>query len=184
MNMITGMVTGLSRILDKAAGLCMVAIMVLVVSNVILRAVFQRPILGTYDFVVSLTAAMIALALAYCAVQNGHIAVSFVFERLPLKIQAPVAMVVDVVCMVFWGLCVWQIGIFAQRTAESGVVSPTAQMPLYPFIYIVAFGLLVLCLVLLVRTIESFRKVFTTSPVSRVAPAIRSVKTIQKAASQ
>lgn len=184
MNKFTGLVTGLSRVLDKIAGLCMVAIMALIVSNVLLRALFNRPILGTIDYVVFLTAVMIGLALAYCAVQNGHIAVSFVVDRLPIRMQSLVAIVMDILSLSFWGLCVWQIGLYAERMAVTGVVSPTTQTPLYPFIYLVAFGLLALCLVLLVRTMESFRKAFSPSSVSLVAPKVRAIETIQKAASQ
>lgn len=184
MKQCTGFVTGLSRILDKIAGLCMVAVMVLVVSNVLLRALFNRPILGTVDYVVFLTAVMIGLSLAYCAVQNGHIAVSFVVDRLPLKMQAVVDIVTSILSLSFWGLCVWQIGSYAQRTAEAGVVSPTTQTPLYPFIYLVAFGLMVLCLVLLVRAVESIGKVLSSSSFALPAPKAGAVKTIQKAASQ
>jgi hypothetical protein len=41
---------------------------------------------------------------------------------------------------------------------DSGLVSPTTQIPTYPFVYLIALGLLVYSLVLLVRTIESIIK--------------------------
>ncbi|MCL6560978.1 MAG: TRAP transporter small permease, partial [Firmicutes bacterium] len=130
MNKFTGLVTGLSRVLDKIAGLCMVAVMVLIVSNILLRALFNRPILGTIDYAVFLTAVMIGLALAYCAVQNGHIAVSFLVDRLPLKMQAAVDIAMGMLCLSFWGLCAWQVANYAKSMAVSGVVSPTTQTPL------------------------------------------------------
>lgn len=159
MKQFTGLVTGLSRVLDRIAGFCMVAVMLLVVTNILLRAVFNRPILGTYEYVTFLTAVTIGLALAHCAVQNGHIAVSFVIEKLPGKIQAAVDVVMNIIALLFWSLCAWQVGKYANTLAVSGVVSPTTQMPFYPFIYLVAFGLVALCLVLLVKVVESFKKV-------------------------
>jgi len=159
MKQFTGLITGISRALDRIAGFCMVAVMLLMVVNILLRVLFNRPILGTYDYVVFLTALIIGLALAHCAVQNGHIAVSFVVEKLPKKIQEAVATVTTTIAMLFWGLCAWQMGVYANKMAVSGVVSSTTQIPLYPFIYIVAFGLLALCLVLLVKAVESFKKV-------------------------
>jgi TRAP-type C4-dicarboxylate transport system permease small subunit len=172
MNKFSGMVTGLSRILDKIAGFCMVAIMTLVVANVLLRTLFNRPILGTIDYVVILTAVMIGLALAYCAIHKGHIAVSFIVDRMSLKMQAVVGIVVDIISFSFWGLCAWQIGVFAQRTAATGEVAPTTQIPLYPFIYLVAFGLLALCLVLLASTVESFQKALLPSSSSFAVPDV------------
>lgn len=155
----TGLVTGLSRVLDRVAGFCMVAVMLLVVTNILLRAVFNRPILGTYEYVTFLTAVTIGLALAHCAVQNGHIAVSFVVEKLPGKIQAVLDVVMNIIALLFWSLCAGQVAKYANTMAVSGVVSPTTQMPFYPFIYLVALGLLVLCLVLLVKAVESLKKV-------------------------
>ncbi len=155
MNRLNGLAAGLGRIMDRIAGLCLVAIMILVVTNVLFRALFKRPVLGTYDYVTLSTAVMISLALAYCAVQNGHIAVGFVVDRLPKRRQAAVDTAVNLAAVAFWGLCSWQMAAYAGSMASRGVVAATSQIPLYPFIYLVAFGLAALCLVLLVRAVES-----------------------------
>lgn len=182
MGKLAGLVTGLSRILDKIAGLCMVAVMVLVVSNILLRVLFNSPILGAYEYVVFLTVVTIGLSLAHCAVQNGHIAVSFVVDRLPLKIQVAVDLFMNTAAMFFWGLCAWQIAVYAKKMSASGVFSPTAQIPLHPFIYLVAFSILALCLVLLVRTADSLQKAFLPSSISLLPPGVKAVESMQKAA--
>lgn len=158
MNQLTGLVSGLSRAMDRIAGLCMVAVMVLVVVNILLRALFNRPILGIYDLVTMLTAVMIGLALAYCAVQNGHIAVDFLVNRLPSGFQTAIDVVMNTAALVFWVLCAWQVAGYAEMMAKSGVVSPTAQIPVHPFIYLVALGIFALSLVLLVKTAQSITK--------------------------
>jgi TRAP-type C4-dicarboxylate transport system permease small subunit len=154
----SGLVAGLSRLLDKIAALCMISVMVLVVANILLRALLGRPILGTYEYVGFLTAAMIGLALASCALQNGHIAVSFVMEKLPARIQACVDIIINVFALSFWGLAAWYTGKYASGMTASGVVSPTTQTPFYPFVYLVSFGLLALCLVLLAGLFESIKR--------------------------
>lgn len=154
----TDTVTGLSRILDKIAGLCMGAIMLLIISNILLRALFNHPILGTYEYAGFLTAAAIGLALAYCAIQNGHIAVSFVVDRFPPGIQAAVDIFSHMAALCFWGLAAWHTLKYGTNMASTGLVSPTTQTPVYPFVYIVSFGIFILCLVELVRLIESIKK--------------------------
>lgn len=176
----TGLVTATSRILDKIAGFCMVSIMLLVVSNIVLRVLFNHPILGTYEYVVFLTVAAIGLSLAHCAVQNGHIAVDILMDRLPLKIQGVIDLVMNTAALLFWGLCAWQIGIYANKMAISGLVSPTSQIPMHPFIYLVAFSILALSLVLLSKTMESLQKVFLPSPGSLLQGML--TESIQKAA--
>lgn len=159
MKVFSGLVTEFSKLLDKLAGFCMVLLMLLVVSNVVLRAVFKSPILGTYEYVGFLTAVMIGLALAYCAVQNGHIAIGLMVDRLCCRTQAGVDIMVNATALGFWGLAAWYIARYAGSMTASGVVSPTTQTPFYPFVYLVAFGLLALCLVLMVRLVESVKKV-------------------------
>ncbi len=182
MSNLTRMVTGFSRVLDQIAGFCMVGVMALVVFNILLREIFKRPILGTYEYVVFLTVAMIGLALAYCAVQSGHIAVDFVFCRLPLRVQAITGNVINAVALIFWSACAWQTGKYALSMAASGAVSSTVKIPIYPFIYIVAFGLAALCLVLLSAIVESVQKEFSSCSVSYLEPKISMIETMQKVA--
>ena len=156
-----GCVKSLSQWLDRIAGLCLAGIMVLVVANIILRAIFNSPILGTIDYVGFLAALAIGLALAYCAVQNAHIAVDFVVERLPHKLQAIVDSLINIIALGFWGLVSWKMFEYARSLAASGVVSPTTQTPFHPFVYLVSLGLFVLCLVLLVRLIDSIKRMTT-----------------------
>ncbi len=154
-------VTKLSRLLDKAAGWIMVAVMLLVVSNVLLRTIFGSPILGTYEYVGFLTATFIGLAIAYCALQNFHIAVGFILEKFPPQIQGIVEIFTGTISLLFLALSSWHIADFAGSMIASGEVSPTTRTPFYPFIYVVAFGFLVLCLVVFLKLIESIRKVVT-----------------------
>lgn len=158
MRKFTGLVTVLSRWLDIAAGFCIVAVMGLVVTNILFRVLLNRPIFGAYEYVGFLTAAAIGLALAYCAVQNGHIAVGFFVERFPLKLQAVIDSFVNIIALCFWSLTAWYIGKYAGSMAANGLVSSTTQIPFYHFVYLIAFSLLVLCLVLVVKTAELRKK--------------------------
>ncbi|MCF8010855.1 MAG: TRAP transporter small permease [Clostridiales bacterium] len=135
--------------------------MILVVSNIILRTVFSHPILGAYEYAGLLTSIVIALGVANCAVNNAHIAVDFIIERLPGKTKSFFDSFINFTAVLFWGVTAWHVGKYAQSTAAKNVVSSTAQVPLYPFIYVIALGLFVLCLVLMVKLIESIKKVTT-----------------------
>jgi TRAP-type C4-dicarboxylate transport system permease small subunit len=146
--------------LDKAAGLCIAAVMFLVVANILLREIFSRPILGTYELVGLLTALGIGLALAHCAWQQGHIAVGFVMDRLPLKLQAGFDLLTNLLTLGFWSLTAWQLCRYAASMAANGVVSATARIPVYPVLYLLALGFLVLVLVQVVRVTEAARILF------------------------
>jgi len=168
MKQFTGFVAGLSQQFDKIAGLCIAGVMLLVVSNILLRTVFNRPILGTYELVGLLTALGIGLALANCAFQNAHIAVDFVVDHFPLRLQAIVDSSINLISLVFWSLSAWHLGKYASNMTVSGVVSSTAQVPVYPFIYLVATGLSGLCLVLILRWMDSTKKAFAGASFTRL----------------
>jgi len=158
MKQFTGLVTRLSRVLDIISGLLMVFIMLLIVANIFLRVLFNHPVLGTYEYVGFLTAALIGLSLANCAVKKGHIAISFLVERLSEKTQAVADIFINTAALLFWGFSAWYICKYANSITVNGVVSATTQTPFSPFIYLVAIGLFVFCLVLLANLIESIKK--------------------------
>lgn len=169
MKQLASIVKRVSSSLDKLAGLCIFAVMLLIVANIILRTVFHHPILGTYELVGFLTAMGVALALAHCAFQDAHIAVGFIMERFPRKIRAVTAVLVNATSFILWAATVWSLGKFGQAMKIKGLVSPSAEIPVYPFIYLVAFGLLGLCLVLLFKFFVSLREVLGNDTAKKVA---------------
>lgn len=157
-NSFSRFVGGLSIILDRIAGFCMVFIMGLVVLNVVLRTIFNISIIGTYEYVSFLTAAMIGFSLAQCAYTRSHIAVDYFMVKLSLKTQKVTEIIVTGIGLLFWILSSWHLGKYAYALSLKGVVSPTTQTPYYYFIYLVAFGLLALGLVLLANFIEYLKR--------------------------
>lgn len=169
MRQLSDQVKRLSSILDKLAGLCIFSVMLLIAANILLRTVFSRPILGTYELVGFLTALGVAFALAHCALKDGHIAVSFIIERFPRRIQSITEVLVNVISLLLWAAAAWALLNFAQAMKLKKLVSPSAEIPVYPFIYLVAFGLIGLCLVILVKSYVSFREAFGIDAAKKVA---------------
>lgn len=176
------LVKGACGVLDKLAGICIFLVMLLVVTNVISRGVFNNPILGTYELVGFLTAMAISFALAHCAWQDGHIALSFVMDRFPRRIQSLTAVLIQAVSIVFWSTTAWYLIRFAQAMKIKGLVSPSAEIPVYPFIYLVALGLAGLCLVLLCQFIFSLSKIIADYSLSKLSPESQILDIARKAA--
>ncbi len=145
---IVGMLTGF---MDKLAGIAMLTAMFLVVANVVLRVTVGKPILGTYEYVGFITTVIIGLAIAHCAYHNSHIAVGFIMDKFPEKVRLTVDALVHLVSILFLGLFSHYIVDYAASMALTGEVSPTTRTPFYPFVYVVAIGMSVLCGVLLLR---------------------------------
>ncbi len=138
-----------SKILDRLAGMVVMSVMLLVVANVIFRTVFNNPIKGTYEVVGLLTAVAVALGLAHCSLQKGHIAVEFVTDKLPKKMQKAIMIINHFVALILWSSATWYLTKYALTMMAKGLVTPTSEIPVYPFIFLVAFGFLMLSLSIL-----------------------------------
>lgn len=147
------------RFLDKVAGLCVAGTVFLVVGNVLMRAIFNRPFLGTYEYVGFATALIVGFSLAYCAVMESHIAVDLLTNQLPNGVREVVISLAEVISFGFVALVTWQLVKYAGSIQATGQVSPTTEVPIYPFIYLVALGFLALSFVALGKSVKYLRRV-------------------------
>jgi len=134
------------------------AMMLLVVGDITLRVIWQ-PIPGTYDVVGFIGAVLVAFAIAYCAVRGGHISVELVVSRLPKRVQWIISSITGILGLGIFALATWQCLVLAKDMRRVGEVSMSAHIPFYPYIYGVAFGCALLCLVILVDLGKSLAKV-------------------------
>ncbi|MDD3894558.1 MAG: TRAP transporter small permease [Syntrophomonadaceae bacterium] len=149
----------LSRFLDKIAAFCIVAMTAVVVLNILMRSILGWPLMGTIDYVNILMALTISLGLAHCALKGGHIAVDFIVEKLSDKLQAVIAVAVNFTVIIFWGVSVWYMAAFARSMMVTNLLAGTVSIPIYPVVYLTAFGFLALSLVLVLRLFEAVRTV-------------------------
>lgn len=140
-------VHSLSLWLDRLACVAVVVLMLVVVINVVARVVWH-PILGTYDWVQFLGAIIVGFAVAHCGVQGGHVAVTFIIDRLPPRAQAIVDIVTGCLGVTMFALIAWQFVVHGTGLLRSGERSWATQVPYYPFVYGLGLGFLALSLVL------------------------------------
>ena len=148
-----------SRTLNILSGIALVLMMGLVFVNVVLRAVWT-PILGAYEFTGFLASLMITFALAHCAANQGHIAITLFADQLPPRVQAILDSFVAILGTALYAVISWQSVKYAINMIKIGEVAPATAIPFYPFIFAVAFGILMLALVLLNDVFKSIGEIF------------------------
>lgn len=159
MKLFESIIKTMSVYFDKISQIFLCAVIVLVVANILLRVLFGSPILGTYEYVGFLSSLIIGLSLAYCAFESGNIAIEFLYQKLSQSAQAVADIIMGIIALIFFILATWHMSRFAYSTVLTGEVSAATGTPVFYFIYIVTFGLLMLCLVILSKIIDSIRKV-------------------------
>lgn len=149
--------TNLSSYLDIFARCIVVLITLIVVSNVILRF-FGKPMQGTYEWVGIFTALATAMALAYCSVQSGHVAVTLLVDRLRPNVKVSVNTLAGIIVLLFLVMTIRAVVAYAETLRRTGEVSLTTGIPYYPIVYAIAFGVVVFLLVTLVDLVYSLKK--------------------------
>lgn len=146
----------LSERVNWAGAAALVFMMLITVADVAGR-LFKSPIPGTYELVGFTGGAVIAMALPYTSVMKGHIAVEILVQRLPWRARVAVNALNALVSMLLFAVIAWQCVRLAQSMEASSEVSLTLQLPVYPFVYGIAAGCVLLSVVLGVEFIRQLR---------------------------
>ncbi len=150
MHIFEKMIDWLIRVLRIAGGLALVGMMAVTVTDVLLRALFNRPIFGSVDIVGFLAVIVLACAMPYTHIQRGHVGVNLLVQKLNPRAQAVVDGITSLVSLILFGIVSWQMWVYAQEFAKKGEVSMAIEIPKYPFVYFVAvcFGILTLAILI------------------------------------
>jgi len=143
--------------LNGISGLCLLAMTVLTCVDVVLR-LFRRPILGTYELVQFLGAAVAAFAMAHTTFQRGHVAVEVLVVKLPLKAQKVIYLITHLLSILLFALLAYECIIYGMDFKKSGEVSMTLRIPFYPIVYGISLGAIGVCIVLIAELYEAFLK--------------------------
>jgi len=147
------------------SGVCFFTVMALVLVNIVMRNIFKMPIMGTVEIVGLMVATGLGFALANCEMLDGNIGMDI---DLPWsrKIDKVIELTKYIISIIFWGIVVWQVFGYASASLVNGRVTPTASIPIYPFIFMLGINVLCLCLALvykLVCTVKDFSAVFNNT---------------------
>jgi len=144
----------LIRLLTFIGGLFLVAMVLLICANIFSRNVWV-PIKGTFELMGFFGAVVTAFALGYTQMSKGHIAVDVLINTFSEKTRRVLQTVNNGICTVFFGIAAWQIAMKATTLMKTGEVTETLRIIYYPFTYAVAFGCLVLALVMLTDLLKN-----------------------------
>ncbi|NLO96995.1 MAG: TRAP transporter small permease [Peptococcaceae bacterium] len=131
-------------------------IVLMVVGNILLRFIFHKPLLGTYEVVCYCTLIAVSIGLPHCTMNDGHVRVTFFLDLLPAKINKIFYYFSELVITVGTAILGWKI--FGQVLAQykGGDLSPVLHIPFYILTAIIVLGFLFMFFVLVLRLIRMF----------------------------
>ena len=148
----------ISALLNKGlafvAGCCLIAMMLVTVGEMVSR-MFGNPMAGTVETIGWLAAVTTAFALGYTQIHQGHVSIDLFTNRLNPRLRAVINILVYLASTALFMVVTWNIFRHADVLKQSGSLSETMKVIVYPWVYLVSLGCAGLTLALLVDFAKS-----------------------------
>ena len=150
----------LNKGLAFVAGFSLIAMMLVTVGEMVSR-MFGSPMAGTVEAIGWLAAVTTAFALGYTQIQQGHVSIDLFINRLGPRLRGVINMLVYLASTALFMIVTWNVFRHASVLKQSGSLSETMKVIVYPWVYLVSLGCAGLTLALLVDFMKSCADVFT-----------------------
>jgi len=147
-----------SRILNEglawAAAALLGAMMLFSVTDMVMRG-FGVTVAGSYEVIGWLSAAAMALALGTVQRHKGHVAMELVVVKLGRRNRAVVETLMALISLAVFAVVAFYVMRYGRVLHETGSLSETLRVIVYPWVYVVGLGCTGLTLALLVDFLRS-----------------------------
>ncbi len=142
------------------ASFSLISMMLVTVGEMVFR-MFGHPMVGTVETIGWLAAVTTAFALGYTQIHMGHVSIDIFVNWLGSRVGAVVNMLVYLTLTVLFMIVTWNIFLHAGVLKNSGSLSETMKVIVYPWVYLVSLGCAGLTLALATDFIKSGVNVFS-----------------------
>ena len=148
-----------TRVLTVISFVAIVFMMMVVVLNVLGRALFRTPVYGAVEFVQIGGAIMVSFIAGYAQLHKQNVAVGTFVDHFSPRVQDIFNCIAWFFCMAATGVLVWSAYVTAMDMFKAHEITAIYETPQYQYRFVWLLGLIVLGLVFLVDFIESVAKV-------------------------
>ena len=131
----------IDKFLCYIASTALVIVMAIVTVHVAMRLSVSGAIAGLTDYVGVIFAVLIVCAIPYVESVNGHIRVDFLREKLPVKIQRGMYLVLEGITIVFIFIVVITMLQYMMNCYHVGSMTMVVFIKFWPFVLISAIGM-------------------------------------------
>lgn len=147
-----------TRMMSGIGAVAVLLMMLLNIADIILRTSLNSPIRGIHEIIEWMMIVTVFLGIPYVQHRKTNISIGLLVDRFPQKAQAITNGLICILSLGIIGIMTWEAFGYFRRMWETGLDSTVLNMPMAPFQFILAFGLLVLCFVLISELLHSLSK--------------------------
>lgn len=142
----------------RAIGLlCLLIMTLLITADVLLRSIFNKPIIGANEIVELLMLPLVFLVVSYTQHEKGHVTVTILSDRFKKRLKYAVDCFINFISLGIFLLFLKQSVAYFNLLWESSRETDVLKIVVYPFQCAMIIGITMLCLALLFDLICSIR---------------------------
>jgi TRAP-type transport system small permease protein len=142
-------IVSISSAMSNCATFSLMILMLIIVADVFLRCFFNHPILGSVEIVELMLLVTVFLVLPNNQYKKINIVIDVFYSRMSQKARRIMDIIIDVASLIIVSLLSWRAFTHFQFFIDSKSSTDLLKMPVAPFQFILAFGWLMLGIVLL-----------------------------------
>jgi TRAP-type C4-dicarboxylate transport system permease small subunit len=143
--------------MDSVAGIILIFMMFLTVSDVVLRA-FGHPIIATYEMVTWAAAMVVAFAIPRTSFENGHIAIDFMIGGQSENLRTFLHLFRKVLGIILFLIIAWYLFQKGNHLRMKGDMTDILHIPTFPLAYAIGLCCFVESLVLIMQLPKTSKK--------------------------
>lgn len=135
---------------------------IFVMVGIIISIVFSRPLkiqlVGAYGYEVYILfgVVMVSFALILTSISGQDIMVTVLFDRFPPRLKKTMLIISRFLTLAFWSFICWESVRYAKLQADIGEYTAVGNFPIFPFRYLFALAVVIMCFLSFLRIIDSF----------------------------
>ena len=145
-----------NRVLVFFAGVALAAMMFFAVADMVLRR-FGITVAGSYEIIGWISAGALALALGSVQQHRGHVAIDLLLTRFDPRPRAVIDLLTSLLALLLFAAVTWYVFAYGRLLQQTGSLSETLKVIVYPWVYVVAAGTAGLALALLLDFARAVR---------------------------
>lgn len=145
-----------------AAYIFLVGMLVLVISDPILRYLVGKPFYWSNEVSTFMMIEMCLISIGVGFAKGKHVRVTLIFNRLPGKVQDVLWIVASLITLFYSGLLMYAVTRLALSSLTFHALTPTAEIPFFPWQIIAGVGLVVFVVAMAMFTAQKVAAALST----------------------
>jgi TRAP-type transport system small permease protein len=133
-------------------------LVLMLIYTIFARRLFDAPLKGSLQLTALALGVITFLILAFESLNGESMIVEVIVERFPSKARSIIGVIIHFLSAAILGVLCWQLVVQAIKFFGYHQTTPIIAIPVYPFLALAAFGILLLTLVYVMHFIESLDK--------------------------